>query len=222
MNDRLAGLAFLAMQAAASWRTLSTQHVDTWEVGWAVAGAVDRQGSLCAASTAGCQTAAAAGGHHASPRHASGSGRSSSLVLMWRMHSKPAVVHPARHPQALYNAWLLSMVMTVVLVADSNDEEEWLPKRRPLLAVLRAAAAFSPVFREHARLMRVGWGGVGWGGGSRGRSGWSHTLRWDAHVLLSAQARQRLRRLPRRSTWPPACLPACHRSAACCRMSRLR
>jgi hypothetical protein len=69
---------------------------------------------------------------------------------------------------------MLSVVMTVILVADNTNPEEWLPKRRPLLAMLRVAAAFSPVFREHARfMMRVGslGGRAGWQAG-QGLWGW--------------------------------------------------
>jgi hypothetical protein len=45
------------------------------------------------------------------------------------------------------------MVLLVVVVADSSNHPEYLPKRRAVLSVMRIAAAYSPVFRAHARFM---------------------------------------------------------------------
>jgi len=52
--------------------------------------------------------------------------------------------------QLIFTAMLLGTVGTVAMVAGTP---EWPPKRRAMLAVLRVALAFSPVFRMHARFV---------------------------------------------------------------------
>ena len=62
----------------------------------------------------------------------------------------PQLFSAASPPQVLYSALLVSTVLT--LIAAAGSDEYW-PKRRGLLAVVRVAASFSPIIWAHAKYL---------------------------------------------------------------------
>ena len=79
-------------------------------------------------------------------------------------HARPGL---AAAPQKMLTAMVASQLGTIVIAAGSD---EYVRKRRGVLAAFRLAGAFTPVFHAHARfMMQVRAGPARWAGPGRGR-----------------------------------------------------